>query len=177
MIKFNLEPVEMWVGADAPIFDNTEFGNYPIEERKKLRFLLKTIPEETNQKLREKCRRKKLQIDFDQYKGLSSADKIWFMRTLAQLEDPVDLDKFIMERLVEGVLEWEGVLDAGGSPIACDSDNKRKVFVKIPIVANTLNGVLTELSGDLDLLQEKLVRDSEKNLPSTPSGTEDTGKK
>ena len=58
--------------------------------------------------------------------------------------DDTDQLEVILDTLDAVVMGWEGVNDTKGAPIACTSENKRKIFNAYPEIAGYLSDALAE---------------------------------
>ena len=178
MIKFNLAPAKLWVNGDAKAFDDTELARFPREQRKEVSFLIRTITGEEDQEIRKSCARKRVGIDFRDYKGLSDMEKIWFLKSINEMDPPVDMFKYVQRRLNLAVLDWAGIGDENGKLLKCTEENKKAYFGTVcPRVGNVLNQLIVDLTMDREGLQKALDEEQEKNLEDMPDGKPPGAKK
>jgi len=133
MIKFRktIEPV--WVLGNNKIFDKTEIGTYPEEDRGKLRFLIAAYTPAINKKLVEKHTSL---VMVDEFKELlqEKSDKAdqKMIQALTKLglgsKKEFDNDEYAKDILFAIVKGWDGIMDADDILIEFNKENMILLF-------------------------------------------------
>jgi hypothetical protein len=156
---FKIAVKNLWVRGDDPAFNDTEIGGLPAGQREKLRFLLAPLTRE----LRDSAREANTTIEKPARRGAEPVERF-------------DIEGFALDLFRRVVVDWEGVLDEDGKPIACTPDNKdalATLYQKLGAALGTVAGEVMERH-----LQEvnAAEEDAEKNSGSSPDGSADGGR-
>ena len=158
MIKFKTTPEAVWISADHPIFDQSEIGSFPKEEREKVRFKIFPLTVKLLQELKAKHSRGA------KYVLLNSADN------KESDEDIFESPEYRRDLVDKILLDWEGVPDEQGKGLECSSKNKIALFEGgYPGLGLCVVKAARLIMSRFDELREQ----SEKNLETSQSGFDD----
>ena len=146
MIKFKLTPEPVWVSAANKVFDDSEIGSYPIEERKKVKFKIYPLtPKLIREVGKERLSAENTDELIEETENLGAQDELW--------------DKIL--------LDWRGVLDENGNLISCNRKNKLAlVDGGYPKLGVCILRIATELMSKF----EKYKKEEEENLKNFSNG-------
>jgi hypothetical protein len=115
-MKFYTKTKAIWVSGNHNSFDRTELGDWPKEEREKVRFEIFPLTPTLVKRIRK-------EIGMDNNVTLDATSNP------VQLTRDAKLNEEYLNALIENVLpNWEGVYDEDEKEIPCTLDNKKLLF-------------------------------------------------
>ena len=164
-IKFKLVPEPVWIRASDPLFDRSELGDFPKDERDKVSFLINPLTDEVYSGLREKYTTEKVETVFVQG------------RRETQRTTQVDNDG-LNEALIDYIVkDWKGVVDEGGKELPCTRENKLALVKRgYPMLGVAWIEASRMVMSQFEDFRRKYKEEQEKNLSSLQSGSEGDSK-
>jgi len=164
-IKFKLVPEPVWIRASDPLFDKSELGDFPKDERDKVSFLINPLTDEVYSGLREKYTTEKVETVFVQG------------RRETQRTTQVDNDG-LNEALIDYIVkDWKGVVDEGGKELPCTRENKLALVKRgYPMLGVAWIEASRMVMSQFEDFRRKYKEEQEKNLSSLQSGNEGDSK-
>lgn len=115
MFRFRTKPESVWIAGDDPIFDRSELGEFPKDQRKSVHFKIRPLTDEVQKDIAERnTKTTKEAVWYGQ------ARKIEKREVVDDLQVTVDTLDYIVE-------DWEGVADEDESIMTCNINNKLKL--------------------------------------------------
>jgi len=184
MIKFNLEINPVWIYGSHHQFDETEIGDYPIEERKKIKIKIRPLFSGQIRKCLDKhtdiivIENKKYNNLFKEISEVSDLEiktkRLLELVTTQTLPTREKLDQIAYNSdLIDFVIEdWEGFYADDEKVISCVKENKVSLFVigSYISVGTTIIRLAVELAQKGKLIEKISQENLEKNLKASQDG-------
>ena len=164
-IRFKMKPEEVWIGADDEIFDKSELGDFPSEERKKIRFLIYPLTQSLLKEVTEKHTKRKTETIF--IDGRRETQKV-------ETPDREAINNEIIDRVVK---QWNGLKDEDGKELECNTENKLALMEGYPMLGACWMEAARWAMSKFEEFQTRHKEKHSKNSRTSQVGLEDDKKK